>query len=209
MAQRTHPATSVARREPIPAPPLAAALFGSTRFAWLWLGARAWAGWLWLDAGRDKLGDDRWMAGDALREDWSVALTGGDVHHPVRWAVEAALERGWEVWLAPVLAVGQTLVGIAVLLGLLTGVAALAGLGLAATPGLAGSAGADPIVALLAVGLVIAWRCAGWIGLDRWVLPLAAGWRGARVRSGPGHPGRPIRETDPSRPGNAPGRVSR
>ena len=210
MAQPTHPTTSAAHRGPIGAPPLTTALFGSTSFAWLWLAARAWVGWLWLNAGRDKLGDGRWMDGGALRETWAAAIANGHVHQPARWAIGGMLDRGWESWLGPALAIGQTLVGIAVLLGLLTGLAALAGLGLAATPGLAGSAGADPFVALLAVGLVLAWRCAGWIGLDRWVLPLvAAWWRAARISRRPGRPGRPILGTDPSGMRSAPGRTSR
>ena len=192
----------------MPPAPLAAVLFGSARYAWLWLAARLWVGWLWLDAGRDKLGDERWMAGTTLRETWSAALASGDVHRPARWVVEAMLARGWEGWLAPVLATGQTLAGIAILLGLLTGVAALAGLGMAATPGLAGSAGADPLVALLAVGLVIAWRFAGWIGLDRWVLPLVAGLSRA-TRTDRRHAGRSILGSDASGLGNAPGRTSR
>ncbi len=209
MFERTHPPTADSRRALIPAPRLGVALFGSTRFAWLWLAARVWVGWLWLDAGRDKLGSERWMAGEALRDSWAGALAAGDTHQPARWAIESLLG-GWEGWLGPALAVGQTLVGIAVLLGLLTGPVALAGVGLAATPGLAGGMGADPFVALLAVGLVLAWRCAGWIGLDRWVLPLVAGWRrAARPQRRPGPPGRPILNTDPSGLGNAPGRPSR
>lgn len=208
MAQRSHPRTNLAHHGPISASPAATALFADSRFAWLWLAARAWVGWLWLDAGRDKLGNARWMDGSALRDAWVAALATPDTHQPARWAIESLLGRGWEGWLAPTLAVGQTLVGIAVLLGLLTGLAAFVGLGLAAMPGMAGGAAVDPFVALLAVGLVLAWRCAGRIGLDRWVLPLVAERRAAQS---PNRPERPVGQTpgaDTSGLRNAPGRMS-
>ncbi|GEM_PF-4842644 len=109
--------------------------------------------------------------------------------------------------LAATLTVGQTLIGIAILLGLLTGLSALAGLGLAATSGLAS---ADPIVALLAIGLVLAWRYAGGIGLDRWILPLVADQRSVALsRRQQGHPGRHILNLDTPGLGNAPRRESK
>ena len=37
---------------------------------------------------------------------------------------------------------------------------------------LAGSVSTNPILALLAIFIVLAWRNAGWIGLDRYLLPL-------------------------------------
>lgn len=184
-------------------------MFGSPRLAWLWLVARIWVGWIWLDAGRGMLGDARWMNGGTLHDAWAVALATGGIRPPARWTIESLLGAGWETWLAPTLAVGLTLVGIAILLGLLTGPAALIGLGLAATPGLAGGIGADPFVALLAVGLVLAWRCAGWFGLDRWVLPLIVNQQQiAHRQRRPEHPGRLILETDPSGLGSASGRTS-
>jgi thiosulfate dehydrogenase (quinone) large subunit len=77
------------------------------------------------------------------------------------------------------LALGLTLAGIALILGVLTGPAAFVGGCLSI--GLWDSAGV-PMVALLfaaVVWLVLAWKTAGWIGLDRWLLPLLGmPWRG-------------------------------
>lgn len=187
MAKRSHSEAGAGQRAPIPPPPLAGALFGSARYAWLWLAIRVWVGWVWLAAGRDKLGDARWTGGDALGIGWGSALGSSGSHQPARWSD----------WIGQTLAIGQTLVGIAILLGLLTGLAALAGVGLAVTIG----AAADPLVVLPAVGLVLAWRCAGWIGLDRWVLPIIA--------SRPKRPGRSIPGAEPSGMRNAPGRMPR
>ena len=55
---------------------------------------------------------------------------------------------------------------------------------------LSGTAGVNPVFILLGLGLLAAWRNAGWYGLDRWVLPAI------------GVPGRPgtLFEPDPGEP---------
>ena len=77
------------------------------------------------------------------------------------------------------LAVGLTLAGIALILGVLTGPAAFVGGCLSI--GLWNHAGVPMITLLFAavVWLVLAWKTAGWIGIDRWLLPLLGmPWRG-------------------------------
>ena len=74
-------------------------------------------------------------------------------------------------WLAPVIAIGETAIGVALLVGLFTGIAAFFGALVTTAFGLAGIAGVNPIFLVLEVLLVLAWRNAGWIGLDRFVLP--------------------------------------
>ena len=77
------------------------------------------------------------------------------------------------------LALALTLAGIALILGVLTGPAAFVGGCLSI--GLWHAAGV-PVGTLLfaaVVWLVLAWKTAGWIGLDRWLLPLLGmPWRG-------------------------------
>jgi thiosulfate dehydrogenase [quinone] large subunit len=47
---------------------------------------------------------------------------------------------------------------------------------------LAGSASTNPIMFTLAVGLILAWKVAGYYGLDRYLLPLlGTPWRQHRV----------------------------
>ena len=94
------------------------------------------------------------------------------------------LEGGWsrlqgESGSGDLLALGLTLAGIALILGVLTGPAAF--IGGCLSIGLWGSAGVPVITLLFAavVWLMLAWKTAGWIGLDRWLLPLLGmPWRG-------------------------------
>lgn len=77
------------------------------------------------------------------------------------------------------LAIGLILSGIAVILGVLTGPAAFAGGVLSS--GAAMASGLLPAAAIFAVAvwLTLAWKTAGWIGLDRWLLPLLGmPWQG-------------------------------
>ena len=69
---------------------------------------------------------------------------------------------------------GETLVGLALILGAFTGVAAFFGVFTNASFLFAGTAGANPLMALVGVLLVLAWRVAGRWGLDRWILPAIA-----------------------------------
>jgi thiosulfate dehydrogenase (quinone) large subunit len=73
--------------------------------------------------------------------------------------------------MAKAISLGEVVIGVLLILGLFTGIAAfLAGL-LTMSFGLAGVAGVNPVFFFLEILLILAWRNAGWIGLDRWVLP--------------------------------------
>ncbi len=130
-------------------PPLRA-LLADTRLAWLWLIPRVSVGWVWLEAGWRHLQ----MQGQGHAQGPLLPAGSGD-----SWPVNAA-------------AVVLTLAGIALILGAGTGLAALIG-GVAAgalAPGETGALGA--LVFLATVAIVFTWKTAGWIGLDRWLLPL-------------------------------------
>ena len=55
---------------------------------------------------------------------------------------------------------------------------------------MAGSASTNGLLLMLAVLLVLAWKVAGWWGLDRWLLPLL-GTPWYRVESDAAGPGAP------------------
>ena len=59
------------------------------------------------------------------------------------------------------------------ILGLFTGLAAFVGLTLNQVYMFTGSARVNPAYAIVAVFLILAWRNAGYLGLDRFALPMA------------------------------------
>jgi thiosulfate dehydrogenase [quinone] large subunit len=79
------------------------------------------------------------------------------------------------------------LVGIALILGVFTGIAAFSGSFMSVNYLLAGTVSTNPILFALATWLVLAWKTAGWWGLDRWVLPaLGTPWAPGPVLSNRG-----------------------
>jgi thiosulfate dehydrogenase [quinone] large subunit len=78
-------------------------------------------------------------------------------------------------------------VGIGLILGLLTGIAAFFGAFMNMSFLLAGSASTNPVMFTLAVGIMLAWKVAGYYGLDRYVLPmLGTPWRPGPVPTNTG-----------------------
>lgn len=158
--------------------PVARSLFGEVRWAWLWLILRVYIGWEWLQAGWGKLNNPAWTgskAGTAISGFVSNALT--------KTTGEHADVQGWYAWFLqrvvlpqPVtwsylISWGETLVGVALILGVFTGIAAFFGSLMNVNYLLAGAVSINPILFIIATWLVLAWKTAGWIGLDRWILP--------------------------------------
>jgi len=71
-----------------------------------------------------------------------------------------------------VVAYGEVLVGIGLILGAFTGIAAVCGSVMNMSYLFAGTVSVNPIMALLQLFLILAWRVAGWFGVDRYLLPL-------------------------------------
>jgi thiosulfate dehydrogenase [quinone] large subunit len=73
---------------------------------------------------------------------------------------------------------GELLVGIALIIGAFTGIAAFFGLFMNLNYLLAGTVSTNPILFTLSIGLVLAWRVAGYIGLDALLIRiLGAPWQ--------------------------------
>jgi thiosulfate dehydrogenase (quinone) large subunit len=92
------------------------------------------------------------------------------------WLGYEWLHAGWEkvrspAWMAKLISVGEVIIGIALILGLFTGIFAFLGVVLNFSFVFSGSAGVNPLFIILGLLLVLAWRNAGWFGLDRFVLP--------------------------------------
>ena len=95
--------------------------------------------------------------------------------------MQALIDGGSHVWFAKFVAVGELLVGIALVLGIFTGIAAFFGGLMNFNFMLAGTASTNPVLFLAAILLIMAWKVAGWWGLDRFLLPLlGTPWRPGR-----------------------------
>jgi thiosulfate dehydrogenase [quinone] large subunit len=167
-------------------PPLARLLFADRRFAWLWLPVRLCLGWLWLEHAVPKLTNPAWMkTGVALKGYWehAVSMPAPPAKPPIeigwyRDFIEALLSGGHYTWFAKLVALGEVAVGAALVLGAFTGIAAFSGGRMNWSFIMAGTAATNGLLFALATWLVLAWKTAGWIGLDYWLLPLVGTpWR--------------------------------
>src|SRR6185436_14648793 len=83
------------------------------------------------------------------------------------------------VWMAKVITFGELAIGLGLIVGAFVGVAAFFGALMNMNFMLAGSASTNPVLFFLAVGLMLAWKVAGYYGLDRVLLPLVGTpWHG-------------------------------
>ena len=181
--------TVMDRRSRIEDPPVAQALFSDVRWAWIWLILRLYLGWQWLSAGWDKLTNPSWVGSDAGKAisgfvQGALGKTTG-AHPDVQSWYAAFLQNivlAHPAFWSYVVSFGETLVGIALILGLFTGIAAFFGSFMNANYLLAGAVSINPILFVIATWLVLAWKTAGWWGLDRWLLPtLGTPWRPGTV----------------------------
>src|SRR5215210_138176 len=165
-------------------------LLGNVYLALFWLPVRFFVGRDWLSAGWHKVTDPEWtQSGAALQSYWQRAAAIPETGRPAitydwfRQFLQYMLDHGWYTWFAKLIAFGEVLVGLGLLVGALVGIAAFFGTVMNFSFMLAGSASSNPVLFGLAVFLVLAWKVAGYWGLDRWLLPiLGTPWqRGARV----------------------------
>lgn len=156
-------------------------LFGNSGAGLFWLPIRLFLGFSWLAAGWHKFSGTGWMdGGSALRGYWehAVAIPAQGAGSPAitydwyRSFIQILLDNGAEKWFAVLITFGEMAVGLGLLFGLLTGFAAFFGALMNMSFLLAGSASINPVLFSLAIGLILAWKVAGYYGLDRYVLPM-------------------------------------
>ena len=146
-----------------------------------WLALRCWLASVWLAAGWGKAFGDRapaWVgekAGAAVTGFLGGALekTGGDNPEVLAWypafVREVALPNAG--LFGYLVAYGELLVGLALVVGLFTRVAALGGALMNLAYLFAGTSGQNPQMLLAEAAIVFAGGAAGYYGLDRYVLP--------------------------------------
>lgn len=152
--------------------PISRWLFTNTASGWIWLILRLYLGYSWLVAGLGKFKDDAWIgenAGTAVTGFMKGALE-KDIAGWYAWFIEAAVLPNATVF-SYMVVFGEILVGLGLIVGLLTGIAAFFGGLMNMSFLLAGTVSTNPEMLLIAFFLIMAWKVAGWYGLDRWALP--------------------------------------
>jgi thiosulfate dehydrogenase [quinone] large subunit len=168
-------------------------LFSNRAAGLFWLPIRLFLGFSWIEASWHKLTGGGWITdgGSALAGYWTNAIkvapdTGKgaisfDWYRDFLSTLLAGHHQAWFAWL---IAFGEMAVGIGLLVGALVGVAAFFGALMNMSFLLAGSASTNPVLFTMAIGLMLAWKVAGYYGLDRYLLPmLGTPWR-AKVQTG-------------------------
>ncbi len=172
-------------------PPLALFLFSDIRMAPIWLLVRVYVGWAWLEAGWHKVettGAGNYIGdGAGILAFWKrIAAVPEPPARPsitydwYRGFIQFLIDNHWEGVMGKVIAFGETAVGLGLVFGAFVGIAAVSGAFMNLNFILAGSSSTNPVLLLMGVLLVLAWKTAGFIGLDRFLLPLVGTpWRTA------------------------------
>jgi len=160
-------------------PPIAQMLFSDTRLAWFWLIVRVYTGYEWLMAGIEKFGNPAWTgskagSGIAGFVTGALKLTAGDHPSVAGWYASfltSIVLPNAAVW-SYLITFGEIAVGVGLIVGCLTGVAAFFGGMMNANYLLSGTVSTNPLLFIFATWLVLAWKVAGYWGADRVLLPL-------------------------------------
>ncbi len=144
----------------------------------LWLLVRLYLGYEFLIAGWEKLASPAWFgsgAGAALQGfvQGALAKTGGahpDVYSWYASFLQSTVLPNLVVWSNAVV-FGELAIGLGLIVGLCTRTAAFFAFFMAFNFLLSGSVSINPVLTLLAIGVMLAHRVAGYWGLDRLVKP--------------------------------------
>jgi thiosulfate dehydrogenase [quinone] large subunit len=162
-------------------PPIARFLFQSTVTAWLWLAVRLYVGYDFLDAGWHKLNTPAWVdgSGQGIMGFWKTAVAiPATPAKPLitfdwyRGFLQYMIDTNSAGWFSYVIVFGELAVGVGLILGAFVGLAAAGGLLMNMAFLLAGTTSTNPMLVMLGFLLILAWKNAGYIGLDYFLLPM-------------------------------------
>ncbi len=166
-------------------------LLGNVFFSLIWLPVRFFVGREWLVAGEEKIRGGTWKTGEGLAGFWTGAVAVPEGGRPAityawyREVLQYMLDHKWYTWFADVVMWGEVLVGIGILVGALVGIAAFFGTAMNFSFQLAGTASSNPVLFGLSVFLILAWKVAGFWGIDRYLLPvLGTPWHRGSIFQG-------------------------
>jgi thiosulfate dehydrogenase [quinone] large subunit len=151
-------------------------LFGNPKMAWLWLIVRIYLGWEWLHAGYEKIINPVWVgatAGGGIAGFVNGALVKTTGAHPdvsswYAWFLQHAVLPHAHIW-SHAIAFGEVLVGLGLIVGAFTVVAAFFGFLMNLNYLFSGSVSVNPQMLVLALLIMMAYRIAGLIGLDYFI----------------------------------------
>jgi thiosulfate dehydrogenase [quinone] large subunit len=160
-------------------PPFVQKLFTDKRAGWLWLVLRVWLGYQWIDAALHKVSNPAWVqTGEALKGFWTGAVVVPESGRPTiafdwyRSFIQTLLNAEAYTWFGKLIAYGELLIGIALIVGAFTGIAAFFGGLMNWNFMMAGAASTNPLLFVIALGLIMAWKVSGYVGVDYFLLPL-------------------------------------
>jgi thiosulfate dehydrogenase (quinone) large subunit len=161
-------------------------LFASSGVAtWIWLVVRLYMAYVYIPAGWEKITSGKWLFAD-----------GAPIMGLVNGAISSEGTPQWYVWFlqnvvtplaglfATLVALGEFAIGLGLLVGLLTGIAGFFAAFVNGNFVLAGALGSNPLLVIFGILLALAWKNAGWIGLDRYLIP----WAHKRFWTAPSEP---------------------
>lgn len=144
---------------------------------WLWLVVRIWLGWQWINSASGKITNPKWVeTGEALQGYWLKAVAIPEQGRPpitfdwYRSFIQFLLDTNSYTWFAKLVVYGEVLIGIALIIGAFTGIAAFFGGFMNWNFMMAGSASSNPMLFVAAVALIVGWKVAGYIGVDYFLL---------------------------------------
>ena len=151
----------------------------------LWVVLRVWLGLQWFNAGIHKLDSAGWMeTGDTLKGYWERAVLIPETGRPAiafdwyRSFLQFLLDTESYTWFSKLVVYGEILIGVALIIGAFVGIAAFFGAFMNWNFIMAGSASTNPMLLVTAIALILAWKVAGYIGLDFFLLPfLGTPWK--------------------------------
>jgi thiosulfate dehydrogenase [quinone] large subunit len=172
-------------------PPLVQKLLTDVRAGWLFLPFRIWLGWQWISAASGKIADPKWVeTGEALKAYWMNAVKIPQTGRPAisfdwyRMFLQLLLDTQSHTWFAKMVAYGEMLIGIALILGAFTGIAAFFSCFMNWNFMMAGSASTNPMLFTIAVFLILAWKVSGYVGADFFLLRLiGTPWQGVPAKT--------------------------
>jgi thiosulfate dehydrogenase (quinone) large subunit len=164
--------------EQFPEPAISKFFLAAAGAAPMWFVVRMEVGAEWLLAGWEKIVQPTvWgVSGKAMAGFVAGALAKTSGANPAvqgwyAWFLIHMVQPATGLW-SLLITYGEFAVGLGILLGVLTGIAAGFGVLMNLNYLLAGTVSVNPVLGMFGLFLCFSWRVCGWIGGDRWLLPM-------------------------------------